>query len=135
MFELFPEAVVWRCSVEKVFLQISKNSQENTCAWVSFLIILQALGLQLYLKETLAQVFFCEFSEISKSTCFNRTPLLAASVFTINKVISSHQSGFNPGHSCINQLLFITHEIYTSFLDGLEVRDTFLGLSKAFDKV
>ena len=30
-------------------------------------------------KETLAQVFFCEFCEISKNTFFNRTPLVAAS--------------------------------------------------------
>ena len=36
------EAVVWRCSVEKVFLEISQNLQENTCARVSFLIKLQA---------------------------------------------------------------------------------------------
>ena len=33
---------------EKVFLEISQNSQENTCATVSFLIKLQAWGLQLY---------------------------------------------------------------------------------------
>ena len=37
----FPEqasgdAVVQRCSVKKVLLNISQNSQENTCAWVSF---------------------------------------------------------------------------------------------------
>ena len=25
------EAVVWSCSVEKVFLEISQNSQEKTC--------------------------------------------------------------------------------------------------------
>ena len=31
--------------------------------------------LQLYEKETLAQVFSCEFSEISKNTFFYRTPL------------------------------------------------------------
>ena len=36
------EAVVQRCSVKKVFLEISQNSQENTCARVSFLIKLQA---------------------------------------------------------------------------------------------
>ena len=30
------EAFVRRCSVEKVFLEISQNSQENTCARVSF---------------------------------------------------------------------------------------------------
>ena len=34
--------VVQRCSVKKVFLEISQNSQENTCANVSFLIMLQA---------------------------------------------------------------------------------------------
>ena len=31
------EAVVRRCSVKKVFLEILLNSQENTCATVSFL--------------------------------------------------------------------------------------------------
>ena len=31
-------------------------------------------------KETLAQVFSCEFCEISKNTFFHRTPLVAASV-------------------------------------------------------
>ena len=32
------EAVVQMCSVEKMFSEISQNSQENTCARVSFLI-------------------------------------------------------------------------------------------------
>ena len=32
----------WRCSIKKVFLEVSQNSQENTCARVSFLIKLQA---------------------------------------------------------------------------------------------
>ena len=32
------EVVVRRCSVKNVFLEISKNSQENNCARVSFLI-------------------------------------------------------------------------------------------------
>ena len=36
------EAAVQRCSVKNVFLEISQNSQENTCARVSFLINLQA---------------------------------------------------------------------------------------------
>ena len=42
---LSPEAVAQRCSAEKVFLEISQNSQENTCASVYFLIKLQAWGL------------------------------------------------------------------------------------------
>ena len=45
------EAVVWRCSVKKVFLE-----------------------------RHLARVFSCEFCKISKSTFFHRTPLVAASV-------------------------------------------------------
>ena len=36
------EAVVRRCSLKTVFLEISQNLQENTCARVSFLIKLQA---------------------------------------------------------------------------------------------
>ena len=42
------EVVVWRCSVEKVFLKFLEHSQENTSARVSFLITLQTLGRQLY---------------------------------------------------------------------------------------
>ena len=38
---------------EKKFLAISQNSQENTSARASFLIKLQASGLQLYLKKRL----------------------------------------------------------------------------------
>ena len=49
------EAIAQTCSVKKVFLEISQNSQENTCARVSFLIKLQA-------------------------PFFHRTPLVAASV-------------------------------------------------------
>ena len=40
--------LVQRCSVKKVFLEISQSSQENTCARVSFLVKWQAWGLQLY---------------------------------------------------------------------------------------
>ena len=42
---LFSEAVAQRCSVEMVLLEISQNSQENTCARLSFLIKLQASGI------------------------------------------------------------------------------------------
>ena len=48
------EAVVRRCSVEKVFLEMLQNSQENTCAGVSFLIKLQTSG------EIFKNTFFTE---------------------------------------------------------------------------
>ena len=46
-----PKAAVPRCSVKKIFLEISQNSQENTC----------------------------EFCKISKNTFYTRAPLVAAS--------------------------------------------------------
>ena len=54
--------------------------------------------------------------------------------FVENNLIFKYQPGFRPGDSCINQLLSITHEIYQSFDDSLEVRAVFLDISKAFDK-
>ena len=39
------DAVARKCSVKKVFLEVSQNSQENTSARVSFLIKLQASGI------------------------------------------------------------------------------------------
>ena len=50
------EAAVQRCSVQKVFLQISQNS-----------------------KETLTQVLSCELCQISKNIFLHTTPLVAAS--------------------------------------------------------
>ena len=52
-----------------------------------------------------------------------------------NDVISQHQSGFEPGDSCINQLLSITHEIYQSLDEGFDVHRVFLEISKTSDKV
>ena len=54
--------------------------------------------------------------------------------FIRNELISSNQSGFKPGDSCMNHLLSITHDIYKSFDDVYEVRGVFLDISKAFDK-
>ena len=50
---------------KKVFLKISQNSQENTCAFIK--------------KEALAQVFSCEFCQISKNNFFTEHLWTAAS--------------------------------------------------------
>ena len=73
------EAVAQRCSIKKV-LEIVQNSHENTCVRVSFLIKLQGETCNFIKKETLEQVFSCEFCKISKNTFSNRTPPVAASV-------------------------------------------------------
>ena len=54
---------------------------------------------------------------------------------TENNLLSSNQSGFKPGDSCTNQLLSISHEIYSSLDKNLETRAVFLDISKAFDRV
>ena len=52
-----------------------------------------------------------------------------------NRIISSNQSGFTPGDSAINQLLYITNEFGKALDDGNEVRVVFCDISKAFDRV
>ena len=59
-----------RSSCREVFLEISQNSQENTCTRVSFSIKLQVWPATLFKKVALAQVLFCEFCKISKIAFF-----------------------------------------------------------------
>ena len=67
MVKTHAEAVAQSCVVEKIFLKISQNSQENTCARVSFL---RPQACNFILKKTLAQMFSCEFCEIFKNIFF-----------------------------------------------------------------
>ena len=60
---LFTEAVAQKCSVKKLFLEILRNSHENTCVRVSFLIKVQAEARNFIKKETLAQVFPVNFAK------------------------------------------------------------------------
>ena len=45
------------------------------------------------------------------------------------------QSGFRPGDSTVNQLVYMVHKIYDAFEHGKEVRMVYLDISKAFDRV
>ena len=84
---------------KKVFLQISQNSQENTCARVSFLIKFKKRDIKKNLlkkskksikKETLAQVFSCEFCEVSKNTFFTEQLWTTASVSYPSSTMNVH---------------------------------------------
>ena len=57
--------------------------------------------------------------------------------FTDNQLLTPNQSGFRPGDSTINQLLYITQKISTAFEDfpSRQTRAVFLDISKAFVKV
>ena len=54
-----------------------------------------------------------------------------------NNLITKNQSGFRPGDSTSNQLLYLVNEIHEAFENPklLDVRAVFLDISKAFDKV
>ena len=59
------------------------------------------------------------------------------SYLNANNLIAKNQSGFRPGDSTTNQLLYLVNVIHEAFEDPkyLEVRAVFLDISKAFDKV
>ena len=68
------DAVVRRCSVEKVFLKISQNLKENYCARVSFLKKLQALGLIFLLKMGLRhRCFPVNFAKLLRTPFLQNT--------------------------------------------------------------
>ena len=54
-----------------------------------------------------------------------------------NNLITKNQSGFCPGDSTTNQLLYLLDEIHQAFdsTKSFEVRTVYLDISKAFDKV
>ena len=119
-----------------MFLEISQNSQENTCARVSFLIKLQASGrfcsfcfrrqaessvsgLQLLKKETLARVFSGEFCEIYKNTFSKEHLGTTASVVFLLSTLSKFQA----------MLYFDRRSFFSSvcqFVNYLEIFASFL---------
>ena len=66
------------CSVKKVFLNISQNSQENTCTKAYFLIKLPE-ACNFIKRNTLAKMLFCEFCELFKNTFFTENLRVTAS--------------------------------------------------------
>ena len=99
IFSYIPSWFAWfvyRCSRSDVFCKkgILRNFGKLTGKHLRqrlFLIKWQVYDPQFIKKETLAQVFSSEFSEISKKTFFHRTPLVAASVISHDQAILTYQ--------------------------------------------
>ena len=49
---------------------------------------------------------------------FERIIYIKFTYFTENNLILENKPGFKPDYSCVNQLLAITHEIFSSFDDN-----------------
>ena len=82
-----------------------------------------------YRSISLLPIFGKMFESVIYNSLFN--------CLQINTPFAPSQSGFLPGDSCIAQLLSIIHEIQTAFDENptADVREVFLDMSKAFDKV
>ena len=79
------EAVAQRCSVKKVFLEISQKSQENTSARVSFMIKLQAPGLIFDISRTISHLaLWTYFTPSSSVSIVNNKHVIAGCVISAN---------------------------------------------------
>ena len=95
----------------KVFLEFLQNSQENTCARVSFLINLQTWGL-----------FFCDFCEILKNIFSNKPPPVAASdlkTYTVQKMKFSIEDLVTFTEEILNGKLHFLCSVSTEVQPGL----------------
>ena len=72
---------------EKRYFRNFAKFAGNNCARVSFLIKLQAQACNFIKKETLAQVFSCEFCKIFKNTFFTEHILATASAHVMNLLL------------------------------------------------
>ena len=70
MWNHLSDAIVRRCSVKKVFVKISQNSQQNTCATVSFLIKLLVSTCNFIKKRLLHRCFPVSFVKFLKTPFF-----------------------------------------------------------------
>ena len=82
-----------------------------------------------YRPISLLPIFAKVFEEIIFINLYN--------YLATNNLITKNQSGFRPGDSVTNQLIFLVHQIYSSFdrPENLDVRSVYLDMLKAFDKV
>ena len=65
-------------SKNDVLRNFGKFTGKHLCQSLFFFLICRPQPDNFVKKETLALVFCCEFFEISKNTCFHRTPIVAA---------------------------------------------------------
>ena len=101
------------------------RAKRNTLLWV--LVCFHQTGKKGTLSVSLSPI--C--GEIFERLIFNKL----LNFLLENNLILPNQSVFKRGDSCLNLLLSITHEIYNSFDDGLELRNIFLDNSNTHKSI
>ena len=105
--------------MKKMLLEISQNSQKNTCTRVSFLIKLQASG-----KETLTQLFSREFCKISKNTFFTENLWTTAFETSLGVTYLLHATSISTcvcGYVCVVAHFMETLKMTAQFLSRSEL--------------
>ena len=114
------EALAQRCSVKKLFLETSQNSQKSTCSEACNFIK----------KETLTQVFSCECCEISKNIFSYRTSTVAASEWFIQRVLQDQRVLNNIAAVMFSLVSFETFWLVAGFIFNSCMRDFVSALNK-----
>ena len=78
-FSEHKEAVAGRCSLQKVFLEISQNSEENTCASLCFNKVAGLRPATLLKQRLWRRCFPVNFAKFLRKFFVHRTPPVAAS--------------------------------------------------------
>ena len=81
-----------------MFLQISQNLQKKHQEWSLYVIKSQAHYLNLYWNKTPAQMFFCDFCEISKNIFFTE-PLRVTTSGSSGRYLKTYQNDINWGNN------------------------------------
>ena len=115
---------------KKVFLEISQKSRENTCTRVSFVIKLEASGLQLYLKGDWHRYFpvnFAKFLSTSFLTeCLQWLPQSCTPFYCFHKVSLSKWL-----YQTLN-LLYLLYSSDKKILEISEFQDILYDVSRFF---
>ena len=93
--------------MKKIFLRFLQNLWENTCARVSFIIKFEMIT-----KDSLTQVFSCEFCKSFKNTFLYRTPLVAASVIDLSVIHSEAVHNKTVYLSHLRRITFLSSALY-----------------------
>ena len=97
----FLETIAQRCFVKIVFVNILLNAQENAFAGATFLIMLQARGLQLYVKKRICPGVFLRSWQNFVKRLFCKTPAIGC--FFILKIMHKKTKAYGKTRNVIKR--------------------------------
>ena len=116
---LTTEAFAQRCSVKRVFLEISQNLQENTCARVSFLIKLQVSACEISVNTFFKEQLWATASVALESRSCLLLLMICSLLYFNRKMKLSTKEKYPNGI----QIFTFFHEQMNDYSDLFDVKD------------